>query len=106
MDREDRGARKSREAEGEGGGLAGRRKARGREQGWRACASLGKGVEEERAGGSSRRGGSSGAEPARTGAVSSGKRGNKGEPSAPSLWIGEGAARALTRAKNLEPLVL
>uniref|UniRef100_A0A8C0R9C0 Uncharacterized protein n=1 Tax=Canis lupus familiaris TaxID=9615 RepID=A0A8C0R9C0_CANLF len=38
------------------GGLAGRRKARGREPAWRACASPGKGEEEERAGGSSRRG--------------------------------------------------
>lgn len=41
VDREDRGARKRREAEGEGG-LAGRRKARGREPVWRACASPGR----------------------------------------------------------------
>ena len=53
VDRDDRGSRKRREAEGEGG-PAGRRKARGREPAWRACASPGK--EEERAGGSSRRG--------------------------------------------------
>lgn len=55
VDREDRGARKRREAEGEGG-LAGQRKARGREPAWRACASPGKGEGEERAGGSCRRG--------------------------------------------------
>lgn len=56
VDREDRGARKRREAEGEGGDLAGRWKARGREPAWSACALLG----EERgrsAGGSAGGGG-------------------------------------------------
>lgn len=75
MDREDGGARKRREAEGEGG-LAGRSKARGREPAWRACASPGRGE-----GGGARgrerpkgegRGRSGGAGSARTGAVSSG----------------------------------
>lgn len=53
--REDGGERERREAEGEEG-LAGQRKVRGREPAWRACALLGNGEEEERAGGSFRRG--------------------------------------------------
>lgn len=64
---------------GRGGGLAGRRKARGREPAWRACASPGKGEGEERPGGSSRsggRGGSGGAScPRAPGRLAPGGRG-------------------------------
>lgn len=113
VDREDRGARKRREAEGEGG-LAGRRKARGREPAWRACASPGKGEEEERAGGSSRRGrgGEEGAAArevrARRGGWLRAGAGNKKASlaRAPGPWGAEGAARALTRAKGFGSLGL
>lgn len=75
VDREDGGARKRREAEGEGGDLAGRWQARGREPAWSACASLGKGGGKER--GRSAGGGAGGAGEGRGGerrqAVSSGK---------------------------------
>lgn len=112
VDREDRGVKKRREAEGEGVSRAGGKRegasrpgarARRRGEGRGRNARAGAPKEEGRGGGSG-----GGRCPRAPGRLAPGGRGEKkkGESRAPSLCSGEGAARAFTRAENLRSLSL
>lgn len=111
MDREDRGARKHREAEGEGVSRAGGKREGASRPGARARR-RGKGRGRSARAGAPGGGGAGKRErrrevPARTGRLAPARDGERrGESATLSSWKGSGAARALTRTKDLGALGL